>query len=117
MRTLHHGLLLFFPLILTAVTLGACSGGDGASGTDGSGSSSSGAGGSADPCAGKACGDTCSDCPPGAPCAAQACNSAGECVLDADVVCSLCPDSEPAEGSACPKVGLVCDLEDGIIIP
>ncbi|NUQ75200.1 MAG: hypothetical protein HUU21_16745, partial [Polyangiaceae bacterium] len=75
-----------------------------------------GAGGGADACAGKACGDPCTTCPEGAPCMPQACNAEGVCVEEALATCSPCPTAQPTDGDACPKVGLVCETEEGIVV-
>src|SRR5262245_27498345 len=120
MSTSLYKSFLFFSLGIAAIAPAACGSDTDSSGSNGNGSSgstsTSSSSGGDDPCAGLACGDMCSTCPPNAACAPEACDAAGKCVDATMAVCSLCPDTEPAEGSACPKQGLVCDLDDGIVI-
>lgn len=117
MRTIDPRLFLIFPSILgLALAIPACGGSDTGGGTESGSSSSSSSSGAADPCAGKACGEPCTDCPAGG-CDAQACNSMGQCVAQAEALCSPCPQSMPADGAPCPQTALVCELEDGPILP
>jgi hypothetical protein len=99
----------------------ALAGGCGGTVTDGTGGAGGGGGAptststSTDPCAGKSCGDPCTSCPDQAPCAQQACDMDGQCVV-APVQCGGCPSEPPPDGAACSPPGLFCEVEGGIIV-
>lgn len=89
-----------------------------------------------DPCEGKVCGDTCSNCPPDAPCPAveEFCNADGECTSEepqceedlcagfippcssddecpGDMICSF-DGCNPSSASCDPETGLILQTDD-----
>jgi hypothetical protein len=59
-----------------------------------------------DPCAGKACGASCTACPPGLPgchetAVVKACDPSGACTAEGTFACPAPPPVDPCAGKAC----------------